>query len=146
MALPGTVAERLASVQAGIADAALLSGRDPASITLIVVTKYQSAALIRELAALGVADFGESRHQEAQSKAAELRDLGLRWHFIGQLQSKKARQVRGYAQVIHSVDRDALIDALTLPVAAAVARPTDCFIQVNLTEDDRRAGTRDQEV
>ena len=66
-------------------------GGDPAELTRIVVTKFQPASLVRELAALGVSDFGENRHQEAAAKAAEVADLDLTWHFVGQLQSNKAR-------------------------------------------------------
>ena len=62
---------RLASVRSGIADAARVAGRSPDELTLIVVTKYHPASLVRELAALGVTDVGENRHQEAQAKAAE---------------------------------------------------------------------------
>ena len=91
------LADRLAAVQGSIADAARDAGRSPSEITTIVVTKFQPAALVAELAALGVRDIGENRHQEAQAKAAALAELGLRWHFVGQLQSRKARQVRSYA-------------------------------------------------
>jgi PLP dependent protein len=59
----------------------------------------------------------------------------LRWHFVGQLQSRKARQVRSYATAIHSVDRPALVDALRSDEASV-----DCFVQVNLTDDHRRGG------
>ena len=131
------LAARLASVRAGIADAAADAGRDPAGITTIVVTKFQPVALVEELASLGVRDVGENRHQEAQAKAAELAHLGLRWHFVGQLQSKKARQVRAYASVIHSVDRAGLVDALRSDEASV-----DCFVQVNLTEDPARGGVQ----
>lgn len=127
--------ERLAAVRAGVADAAQAAGRDPATVTTIVVTKFQPVSLIRELAALGIRDIGENRHQEAQAKAAELADLGLRWHFVGQLQSKKARQVRAYATAIHSVDRESLVDALRSEEASV-----DCFVQVNLTDDPGRGG------
>jgi pyridoxal phosphate enzyme (YggS family) len=127
--------ERLRSVQAGVADAASAAGRDAAEVTTIVVTKFQPVSLIRELAALGVRDIGENRHQEAQAKAAELAELGLRWHFVGQLQSKKARQVRAYATAIHSVDRESLVDALRSEEASV-----DCFVQVNLTDDPGRGG------
>lgn len=127
--------ERLRAVQAGVADAAAAAGRDPADVTTIVVTKFQPVSLIRELAALGVRDVGENRHQEAQAKAAELADLDLRWHFVGQLQSKKARQVRAYATAIHSVDRETLVDALRSDEASV-----DCFVQVNLTDDPGRGG------
>nr|WP_139418413.1 YggS family pyridoxal phosphate-dependent enzyme [Agromyces laixinhei] len=118
-----------------VAEAARDAGRDPDAITTIVVTKFHPAALVAELAELGVLDIGENRHQEAQAKAAELGDLELRWHFVGQLQSKKARQVRAYASAIHSVDRAALVDALRSDEASV-----DCFVQVNLTEDPGRGG------
>lgn len=127
--------ERLRAVQADVADAASAAGRDAADVTTIVVTKFQPVSLIRELAALGVRDIGENRHQEAQAKAAELADLGLHWHFVGQLQSKKARQVRAYASAIHSIDRESLVDALRSDEASV-----DCFVQVNLTDDPGRGG------
>jgi pyridoxal phosphate enzyme (YggS family) len=129
------LADRLAVVRASIADAATEAGREASDITTIVVTKFHPASLVAELAHLGVLDVGENRHQEAQAKAAELRGLGVRWHFIGQLQSKKARQVRAYATAIHSVDRAALVDALRSDEASV-----DCFVQVNLTDDPGRGG------
>lgn len=137
---PGTgrvseLAARLAAVRSGIADAASEAGRDADEITTIVVTKFQPVSLIRELAALGMTDVGENRHQEAQAKARELADLGLTWHFVGQLQGKKARQVRAYASVIHSVDRASLVDALRSEETSV-----DCFVQVNLTDDPGRGG------
>jgi len=129
------LADRLASIQGSIADAARDAGRHPNEITTIVVTKFQPAALVAELAALGVQDVGENRHQEAQAKAAQLASLGLRWHFVGQLQAKKAKQVRAYASAIHSVDRPSLVEALRSDEATI-----DCFVQVNLTEDTARGG------
>jgi PLP dependent protein len=129
------LADRLADVRASIADAASEAGREASDITTIVVTKFHPASLVAELAALGVLDIGENRHQEAQAKDAELQGLGVRWHFVGQLQSKKARQVRAYATAIHSVDRAALVDALRSDEASV-----DCFVQVNLTDDPGRGG------
>ncbi len=132
------LAERLHRVQAEVADAARAAHRDPGEITTIVVTKFHPAALVRALYGLGVRDVGESRHQEAQAKAAELSDLaGLTWHFIGQLQANKARQVKRYARVIHSVDRSSLVDAL-----ASDDTPVDVFVQLNLTDDPARGGVR----
>lgn len=128
-----SLAERLAAVQSEVADAARRASRDPNDITTIVVTKFHPSQLIRDLSALGVRDFGESRHQEAQPKVAELADLAATWHFIGQLQSKKARQVAAYTDVVHSFDRDALISGLA---------GTKVFIQVNLTDDPDRGGVQ----
>lgn len=130
-----TLAERLAVVQAGVADAARAAGREPNSVTTIVVTKFHPAAIVAELSALGVRDVGENRHQEAQAKVAELSGLPLRWHFVGQLQSKKAKQVRAYADVIHSIDRPALLSALAFDESVI-----DCFLQVNLTDNTERGG------
>jgi len=130
------LAERLAAVDAGIADAARAAGRDPSELTRIVVTKFHPASLVRELAALGVRDVGENRHQEAQAKAAETDGLDLRWHFVGQLQSNKARAVRRYAHAIHSLDRDSLVDAL----ADADAEPLAGFLEIDLSGEPGRGG------
>ena len=134
MAADPGLAERLASVDADIADAARAAGRDPAELTRIVVTKFHPEELVRELAGLGVRDVGENRHQEAAAKAAALADLGLNWHFVGQLQSNKAKAVRGYAHAVHSVDRNSLADAL------AGEHPLDVFLELNLTGDPARGG------
>jgi len=116
--------QRLADVRGRIADAARAAGRDPAGITTVVVTKFQPLDLIERLAALGVTDFGESRHPEARDKAAALPDAT--WHFIGRLQTNKARQVARYVDAIHSVDRDAVVDALA-------AWTGTVFLEVDLT-------------
>jgi pyridoxal phosphate enzyme (YggS family) len=136
------LAERLAAVDAGIADAARAAGRDPGELTRIVVTKFHPASLVRELALLGVRDVGENRHQEAQAKAAETDDLGLRWHFVGQLQSNKARAVRRYAHAIHSIDRDSLVDALADPDAP----PLEGFLEIDLSGEPGRGGAAPAEA
>ncbi|SDH42907.1 hypothetical protein SAMN04515691_1529 [Leifsonia sp. 98AMF] len=139
------LAERLAAVREGVADAARAAGRSPDELTTIVVTKFHPASLVRELAALGVHDVGENRHQEAQEKAAELADLDLTWHFVGQLQSKKARQARRYASVIHSVDRFSLVDALAAREGEGDP-DVDVFVQLNLTDDPARGGVADRDL
>ena len=129
------VASRWQAVQAQVADAATRVGRNPADITTIVVTKFHPASLVRDLFAAGVRHVGENRHQEASAKAGELTDLDLTWHFVGQLQSNKARAVTEYASVIHSVDRDSLVDALE-----RAERHVDVFLEVNLTSVPGRGG------
>ena len=148
-----TLGERVALVNEGIADAARAAGRNIDDITTIVVTKFHPAQLVRDLYDLGVRNFGENRHQEAEAKAAELAHLDLTWHFIGQLQSNKARAVRKYAQVLHSVDRPSLVNALAnaamtpegLPENNAV-EVLDCFVQLNLTQDPGRGGVQPADV
>ena len=140
------LSERLAGVRAGIADAARAADRSPDELTLVVVTKFHPASLVRELAGLGVTDVGENRHQEAQEKAAELADLDLTWHFVGQLQSKKARQVRRYASVLQSLDRGSVVDALAPTDAEPDPPVIDGFVQVNLTDDPGRGGVAPADV
>jgi pyridoxal phosphate enzyme (YggS family) len=124
-----------ARIQAGCQDA----GRERSAVTLIVVTKTYPATDVRLLAELGVREVGESRDQEASPKAAESADLNLSWHFIGRLQSNKARSVVRYADVVHSVDRNSLVTALGRAVAEE-HRTLRCFIQVSLDGDPSRGG------
>jgi pyridoxal phosphate enzyme (YggS family) len=138
---PPGLRERLAVVRGRVAEAAASAGRDPDEITTIVVTKLHPVSVIEELHTLGVHDVGENRHQEAQAKAQALASLGLAWHFVGQVQGKKSRQVRAYAQVIHSVDRTSLADALSSDKSTV-----DCFVQVNLTDDPARGGVAPQDL
>lgn len=135
------LAVRLARVQSEIADAARQAGRVPGDITTIVVTKFHPASLVRELAGLGVSNIGENRLQDAAPKAADLHDLDLTWHFIGQLQSNKVRSVLEFATVVHSLDRSSLVSAM-----GAAQKPVDVFIQLNLTADEGRGGAQPAEV
>jgi hypothetical protein len=139
------VAAGLQSVHARIDRACSAAGRDASEITLIVVTKTFPATDVGLLAELGVTDVGESRHQEAEPKAAECAGLPLRWHFVGQLQTNKAAAVAGYSSVVHSVDRVRLVDALSRGAAAA-GRPVECFVQVALDEAPGRGGASGQQV
>lgn len=134
------LAARLAAVDARIADAARAAGRDTAEITRIVVTKFHPADLVARLYDLGVRDVGENRQQELTAKTAELGRLdGLRWHYIGQAQTNKARAIRDAASVVHSVDRARLADALDA-VAEDDTPDLDVLIQINLTADPGRGG------
>ncbi len=126
---------RVLEVHERIASAARAAGRLESDITTIVVTKFHPAELVRKLYSLGIRHVGENRHQEAVAKHAELAELDLTWHFIGQLQSNKARAVAEYAQVIHSLDRPSLVEAL-----ARQDRKVDVFVEINLTDVPGRGG------
>lgn len=138
--------DRLARVDERIAAAARANGRDPSDITRIVITKFHPAQLVRDLFELGVRDVGENRQQEITAKRAELDDLtDLRWHFVGQIQTNKARAVRAAASVVHSVDRARLADALSR--AAEPGAPVlDVLVQINLTLDAGRGGVGESDV
>lgn len=129
------LAARLEAVRERIDDACAAAGRSADDVTLIVVTKTWPADDVRRLAALGVRDVGENRDQEASAKAAATGDLGVRWHFVGQLQSNKAASVARYAELVHSVDRPSLVTALDRGAANA-GRRLGCLIEVDLAAPD----------
>ena len=135
------LAANLQTVRDRIAAASRAAGRDPDEMSLVVVTKFFPASDVRLLADLGVTDVGENRHQEAEAKAGECADLGLRWHFIGGLQSNKAAAVASYADVVESLDRPKLVAGLS---RGAVAREeeVDVLLQVSLDPPgaDHRSG------
>lgn len=128
------IAANLRQVRARIETACEKAGRSPEEVTIIAVTKTYPACDVRALAGLGITDVGENRDQEAAPKAAECGDLRLRWHFVGQLQTNKARSVASYADVVHSVDRPRLVRALGNR-AAEQGRELSCLVQVNLDRD-----------
>ena len=140
---------RLAAVRARVAAACASVGRDATELTLIAVTKTYPASDVLALASLGLTDFGENRDQEGGPKAAEVtaalaagNSAPVRWHFIGQLQTNKARHVAGYADVVHSVDRVRLVRALGT-AARAAGRDVTCLVQVSLDPADAAGGPAD---
>jgi pyridoxal phosphate enzyme (YggS family) len=127
--------ENLRAVRARIDAAARAAGRDPDSVALLAVSKTWPSADVRALAALGQLDFGENRAQELLGKAADLSDLSLRWHFVGQLQRNKAAAVARLGAVVHSVDRPSLASALDRAGQEGMGRegrPIDVLLQVDL--------------
>ena len=143
------LAENLRTVRARIDAAARAAGRDPARVALLAVSKTWPADDVRALAALGQRDFGENRVQELLTKAGELADADLRWHFVGQLQRNKAAAVARTGAVVHSVDRAPLVATLDRAGQEA-GRPVDVLIQVDLGgpagQDAARGGARPADV
>jgi pyridoxal phosphate enzyme (YggS family) len=134
-------AERRRLILDEIVRAASLAKRDPADITLIAVTKGRSLDEIEPLIAAGQRDFGESRVQEALTKWPALlaREPGLRLHGIGRLQSNKAAEAVELFDVIHSLDRPSLLDALVKEGGKAKRFP-QVYVQVNIGEEEQKGG------
>ncbi|MFG2191142.1 YggS family pyridoxal phosphate-dependent enzyme [Streptomyces sp. NPDC048639] len=143
------LAENLARVEERICAACAAAGRKREEVTLVVVTKTYPASDVRLLAELGVRHVAENRDQEAAPKAAECSGLTLDWHFVGQLQTNKARSVVSYADMVQSVDRRRLVNALS-GAAVRAGREVGCLIQVALDagEGDAvdRGGAAPEEV
>jgi pyridoxal phosphate enzyme (YggS family) len=124
------LAENLAVVEGRIAAACAAAGRGRDEVTLIVVTKTYPASDVDLLVELGVTDIGENRHPEAGRKLAELAGPAPRLHFIGGLQTNKANAVARYADVVQSVDRPGLVEALSRGAELA-DRELGCLVQVD---------------
>jgi len=143
-----TAADRLAAIEARIARAAELAGRQRGEIELIAISKTKSIDEIAPLVAAGQASFGENRVQEAEAKWPALLDRApppgsqgheVKLHLVGRLQSNKAKEAVALFDSIHSVDRSSLVEALARAVDATGRRP-DCFVQVNIGEEAQKGG------
>jgi pyridoxal phosphate enzyme (YggS family) len=139
----GQLAAALNALEQRLGAACAAAGRSRDEVVLVAVTKTHPASDVEALRDLGVRDVGENRDQEAAAKAAVVR--GVRWHFVGAVQTNKARSVASYADVVHSVDRPALVDALDKGAVRA-QRVLDVLLQVSLDGDPDRGGALTPDV
>jgi pyridoxal phosphate enzyme (YggS family) len=141
--------DRLGEVRGRIERAAQAAGRAPETVRLVAVSKMHPAAAIREAYAEGQRIFGESYAQELARKALELADLvDLEWHFIGHLQSNKAKLVAAHARVIHALDGSGAAKELARRRQAIdpSTAPIDVLLEVNVTGESTKHGVPPQEL
>ncbi len=136
---------RIQQVLERIAEAAVRAGRNPAEVTLVAVTKTQPAEAVRKAAEAGLTVFGENYVQEARDKIEALADLDISWHFIGHLQSNKAKYAVGMFDLIHSVDSLKLAKEIDKQ-AAKHGKVQDILVQVNLGKEPTKSGTGEEEA
>jgi hypothetical protein len=136
-----TSSEALARVRAEIAAACTEAKRDPASVTLIAVSKTFPADAIEPVVAAGQRVFGENRVQEAKGKwpALSAAHPGLELHLIGPLQSNKAKEAVALFDAIHSVDRPSIAEALAKEIVRQNRRP-QLFVEINTGAEPQKAG------
>ena len=141
MSEPESPADRLAAIRAAIARAARDSGRDPASVMLVAISKTMPAEAIEPVLAAGQRVFGENYVQEAKAKWGPLRERypDVELHLVGPLQSNKAREAVQVFDVIHSLDRPSLAAALGKEIARA-GRTARLLVQVNTGEEPQKGG------
>jgi pyridoxal phosphate enzyme (YggS family) len=132
---PSRLRENVDRVRRRIAEACARVGRDSSQVTLIAVTKSAPAELIPGLLDLGIRDIGENRPAEALARVGAL--TGFRRHMIGHLQTNKLEKALAWADVIHSVDRPSLLEAL----AKRNKRPP-VFVQINISGEASKGGYR----
>ena len=142
-----TAATRLADVSRRIAAAAAAARRDPASVSLVAVTKTFEAAHMQPVLDAGHRIFGENRVQEAKGKWPALRAHypGVELHLIGPLQSNKAKEAVALFDAIHTIDRAKIAAAVADEMAKQGKHP-QLFIQVNTGEETQKAGVLPKET
>jgi hypothetical protein len=131
--------EKLAAVLSRIAAAARRAGRDPASVRLLAVSKQQPIEAVAAAADAGQREFGENYVREGVEKVEALRERQLTWHFIGQLQANKTREVAGHFQWVHTVDRERVATRLAAQ-RPHHAGPLDVLLQVRLGDEPGKGG------
>ncbi len=134
-----SLAQRLGTVRERIRQSCARCNRQPEEVRLIAASKTRDSDEIRDLQALGVNDFGESRVQEALPKIAALQERAPQWHFIGHLQSNKARQVAARFAWIHAVDSLHLGQRLS-EAAVRSGISLNLLLQVNVARDPAKHG------
>jgi PLP dependent protein len=141
MATPLNIAANLAAVRARIAAVASAAGRDAADVTLVAVGKTHGAGAIAAAIAAGQRHFGENRVQEAALKYAALKreNPGLELHLIGPLQTNKVKEAVALFDVIETLDRPKLAEALAREIVRQARRPR-LFVEVNTGEEPQKAG------
>src|ERR1700685_2593042 len=144
-------AEGIAAVREQIAAACRDAGRDPATVTLVAVSKTFGAEAIEPVIAAGQRLFGENRVQEAKAKWPPLiarygaRDGGIELHLVGPLQSNKAKEAVALFDAIHSVDRGSLAVALAKEIVRQGRRPL-LFVEINTGAESQKAGVLPQDA
>jgi pyridoxal phosphate enzyme (YggS family) len=129
-----TIAERWREIRGRVDAACVRAGRSPSEVTIVAVSKTHPAASVREAAAAGATDFGENYVQELVGKRADCPDV--RWHFIGRLQSNKAKLVAGQVALVHAVESESL--ARELGKRAAHVQPV--LLSINAAGEDSKGG------
>jgi pyridoxal phosphate enzyme (YggS family) len=137
----------LATVRAEIVRACRDAGRDPATVTLVAISKTFGAEAIEPIIAAGQRVFGENRVQEAKAKWPPLiaRHSGIELHLVGSLQSNKAREAVALFDAIHSLDRTSLADALAKEIARQARRPL-LFVEINTGAEAQKGGVQPQDA
>jgi hypothetical protein len=135
---------RVEAVRARIAAACERSGRSPADVQLVAVSKYLDDDTVDALVAAGVEDLGENRYQQLRDRAP--RWPSVRWHAIGPLQANKVRYVARWASVFHALDDVALAADLSERRLAEGLAPLPCFVQVNVAGESTKSGVAVDDV
>jgi PLP dependent protein len=139
---PARIAANVAQIRGELDAAARGAGRDPAGVSLLAAVKYVPLDELGTLAEAGLDLLGENRAQDLEAKATGPHGHAFRWHFIGQLQSRKVRQVLAHAELVHSVASDSVLEQL----AKHGTEATQVLVQVDVAGEEAKAGVAPAEL
>ena len=141
------IAENVAEVRGRIAEATARAGRSAGDVTLVAVTKYVSAEIVRPLVAAGCLDLGESRPQKLWEKAETLADLPIRWHMIGHFQRNKVHRTLPLLGMVHSVDSPRLLAAIDEDLEGIERTgPLPVLLEVNISGESAKHGVTPETI
>ena len=139
------ISDTIDAIRQRISRACASAGRNQSEVTLVAVAKTFPARAVREAVDAGVTDIGENYVQELLGKRQELADTTIRWHYIGHLQSNKAKYIAEWIHMIHAVDSSSLAHEIDRRASKA-GRLIDCLIEVNTTGEQTKFGIPPEEV
>ena len=134
--------ERIAAIEKRLSEACERSGRSRDDITLVAVTKSISDERTAQFVEAGIIHVGENRTDSMMKKHAAIHQPQMKWHFIGNLQSRKVKDIIDIVDVIHSVDRLSVVKQID----KRALQPIDCFVQVNVSGEKSKSGLSPDEV
>jgi pyridoxal phosphate enzyme (YggS family) len=135
-----TYKENIENLKKQVNDTCIRSGRDPTEVTIIAATKYADAEAVRIISELGISHFGENRAHELLDKKEHVKKDAV-WHFIGHLQSRKARDVVPAVDYIHSIDSMKILEKVS-SIAARYPKVQKVLIEVNISEEETKYGLK----
>ncbi|MCG7342794.1 YggS family pyridoxal phosphate-dependent enzyme [Sporosarcina sp. ACRSL] len=134
--------QRIQKIEEEIQTVCNRSGRNRQDVTIVAVTKQVSAKRTKEVIELGITDLGENRPEGLLGKKESILSEGLTWHFIGNVQSRKVKDIINQVDFLHSLDRM----SLAKEIQKRATSPVDCFVQVNVSGEESKSGLQPEEV
>ena len=139
------IRDNLEKLRKEISDICHSCGRNPDDVKLLAVSKYKPEAMVKEAFNSGQIDFGENIIQEVSKKAENLKSMNLNWHIIGSVQTNKVKYITSFCNLLHSLDRTSLADALQKRLEFEGAE-MNCLIQVNTSGEESKSGVEPKDL
>ncbi|MBO1912926.1 alanine racemase, partial [Microvirga sp. 3-52] len=138
----GNLQKRIQEIKENISVACTKVGRDQSEVTIVAVTKSVSEQRAAEVVNEGIVDLGENRAEGLVQKQQNMQDADVSWHYIGNIQSRKVRDIVGNISYLHSLSRI----NIAKEIQKRAAEPINCFVQVNVSGEESKSGVTPQDL